>query len=121
MLGEIVRRADRLPVDERTVQRAITQMRSDLLPIAEDDAEWLQRIAETHEVSLADIDRLPRLVTFLDSHLVLCYRNGEEWYDVHPLVREEVARIARARRLSAATPTEYPPEDGATSPSDAGA
>ncbi len=121
MLGEIIRRADRLPVDQRTVQRAITQMRSDLLPIAEDDAEWLQRIAETHEVSLADIDRLPRLVTFLDSHLVLCYRNGEEWYDVHPLVREEIARIARARHLGAAAPTESPPEDGAASPSDAGA
>jgi hypothetical protein len=94
MLGEIIRRADNLPVDERTVQRAITQMRSDLLPIAEDDALWLRRIAETHEVSLADIDRLPRLVTFLDSHLVLCYRNGDEWYDVHPLVREEVEHIA---------------------------
>jgi hypothetical protein len=97
MLGEIVRRADRLPVDAQTVQRAITQMRSDLLPIAEDDAVWLQRIAETHEVSLADIERLPRLVTFLDSHLVLCYRNGEEWYDVHPLVRDEVEHIASVR------------------------
>jgi hypothetical protein len=97
MLGEILRRADRLPVDQRTVQRAIMQMRSDLLPIAEDDAVWLQRIAETHEVSLADIERLPRLVTFLDSHLVLCYRNGEEWYDVHPLVREEVEQIVAVR------------------------
>lgn len=100
MLSEIVRRAEHLPVDDRTVQRAITQMRSDLLPIAEDDALWLQRIAQTHEVSLADITRLPRLVTFLDSHLVLCYRNGEEWYDVHPLVREEIASITQAARES---------------------
>jgi hypothetical protein len=121
MLAEIVLRADRLPVEEQTVQRAITQMRSDLLPIAEDDVEWLQRIAETHEVSLADIDRLPRLVTFLDSHLVLCYRNGEEWYDVHPLVREEIARIAQAQRRNAATPAMSPSGDGADSPSPAGA
>lgn len=95
LIGEIIRRADRLPVDDRIVERAITQTRGDMLPIAEDDARWLQRIAETHEVSLADIEHLPRLVTFLDSHLVLCYRNGEEWYDVHPLVREEVIEIAR--------------------------
>ncbi len=101
MLSEIVRRAEQLPVDDRTVQRAITQMRSDLLPIAEDDAAWLQRIAQTHEVSLADITRLPRLVTFLDSHLVLCYRNGEEWYDVHPLVREEIASITQAMGTTA--------------------
>jgi hypothetical protein len=94
-LAEIVVRADQLPVDERTVERAITQARSELLPIAEDDAVWLQRIADTHEVSLRDIERLPRLVTFMDSHLVLCYRNGEDWYDVHPLVREEVSKIAR--------------------------
>jgi hypothetical protein len=94
LLTEIVVRADRLPVDGRTVEHAITQMRSELLPIAEDDALWLKRIAETHDVSLAEIERLPRLVTFLDSHLVLCYRNGEDWYDVHPLVREEIASIA---------------------------
>lgn len=31
-----------------------------------------------------------------DTHLVLGYRNGEEWYDVHPLVAEEVARQAPA-------------------------
>jgi hypothetical protein len=101
MLAEIVRRADRLPVTELTVQRAIGQVRSELLPIALDDVRWLQRIADTHDASLDDISRLPRLVTFLDSHLVLCYRNGEEWYDVHPLVREEVARLAAAHAASA--------------------
>lgn len=118
-LAEIIRRADQLPVDRQTVERAITQTRSELLPIAEDDAVWLQRIAETHEVSLRDIDRLPRLVTFLDSHLVLCYRNGEDWYDVHPLVRDEVARIAAnaALRTMARSAAEADPptgEDAAT-------
>lgn len=96
MLSEILRRADRLPVSDDTVHRAITQVKTELLPIADDDALWLQRIADTRDVSLADIARLPRLVTFLDSHLVLCYRNGEEWYDVHPLVREEIAHLSRA-------------------------
>jgi hypothetical protein len=94
MLSEIVRRANRLPVDDQTVQRAITQIKSELLPIAIEDARWLQRIAETYDAALEEIARLPRLVTFLDSHLVLCYRNGDEWYDVHPLVRDEVAQFA---------------------------
>jgi hypothetical protein len=94
MLSEIVRRADRLPVNKLTVQRALAQMKSEMLPIALDDARWMQRIAKTHDASLLEISKLPRLVTFLDSHLVLCYRNGEEWYDVHPLIRDEISFLA---------------------------
>jgi hypothetical protein len=30
---------------------------------------------------------------FLDSHLVLFLTNGKQWYDVHPLIREEVQNI----------------------------
>lgn len=114
MLSEILRRADSLPIDERTIQRAITQVKSELLPIADDDATWLQRIAETHEVSLADIERLPRLVTFLDSLLVLCYRNGDEWYDVHPLVRQEIAQISQSSIGSDGGGSEVVAEGGGT-------
>ena len=28
------------------------------------------------------------------SHLVLCYQNGEGWFEVHPLVRDHVRRRA---------------------------
>jgi len=35
---------------------------------------------------------------FLDTHMVLCYRNGHEWYDVHPLIAEIVERQAERRR-----------------------
>jgi hypothetical protein len=101
VLSEIVRRANRLPVDAPTVQRAITQVKSELLPIAIEDARWLQRIAETNDASLEEIERLPRFVTFLDSLLVLCYRSdGEDWYDVHPLVRDEVRELAASPRAA---------------------
>jgi hypothetical protein len=33
---------------------------------------------------------LPTLAHFLDNRLVLNYRNGSDWYDVHPLLRELV-------------------------------
>lgn len=104
-----MRRASRLPVDGQTVQRAITQIKSELLPIAIEDARWLQRIAETHDAALDEIERLLRLVTFLDSHLVLCYRNGDEWHDVHPLVRDEVRALA-ASAAGATTASEADPE-----------
>lgn len=91
MVQEVIVRADRLPVDERTIERAIVQIQSELLPIPDDDARWLHRIAQTNEASLPEMARLPRLSTLLDTHLVLCYSNGEEWYDVHPLIRERIA------------------------------
>jgi len=36
-----------------------------------------------------------RLSRFLDTHLVLYLTNGEDWYDVHPLIRDEVCALAK--------------------------
>lgn len=96
ILAEIVRRASALPVEDRTVDDAINQIRNEFLPIADDDAQWLATIAATHSASLQDVSRLPAFARFLDTHLVLCYRNGHEWYDTHPLVREHVTAQAAA-------------------------
>lgn len=76
------------------------QMRTELLPIADNDARWLARVAETHEASLVDVARSKDLARFLDTHTVLCYRNGEEWYDVHPLIKDIVLR--QVQQLDAA-------------------
>jgi hypothetical protein len=102
ILAEIVRRAGQLPVGEEIIERAIEQIRSESLPIPDSDARWLARIVETHEASLESIGNLATFARFLDTHVVLCYRNGTEWYDVHPLIREEVVR--QAARLSADRP-----------------
>ena len=101
LLAEVLLRARTLPVPERTVEAAISQVRTEFLPIPDNDALWLARIADSHQVVLEDLAALPSLARFFDTHLVLCYRNGEEWYDVHPLVREHVraqAEYVRQRR-----------------------
>jgi hypothetical protein len=105
LLAEILRRADRLPVLENTVNAAINQVRTEFLPIADADAVWLARIAKTHEAGLQDIAQLPNFARFLDTHLALCYRNGKEWYDVHPLIYDHVIKQAAdaAPRLSPPT------------------
>lgn len=90
ILADVLRRATALPVADDIVDRALAAGRNELLPIAEEDARWLARIAADHDVALPEIGSLPSLARFLDTHLVLCYRNGEEWYDVHPLIREVV-------------------------------
>jgi hypothetical protein len=90
ILADVVRRATTLPAGSDVVDRALATARNESLPIADDDARWLARIADQHEVALPDVGHLADLARFLDTHLVLCYRNGREWYDVHPLIRDTV-------------------------------
>lgn len=98
LFAEIIRRADRLPVPRSVVNAAIQQIRSEFLPIPDDDAVWLERIASSHTTALKNNDRLHDLARYFDSHLALSYRNGEDWYDVHPLVREVVQKQAADAR-----------------------
>jgi hypothetical protein len=101
MMQDLVRRLrqrDVLPATDLLVTETIEAATREMLPIADEDAKWLLRINENHEFPLPSIEQLPRLSRFLDTHVVLCYRNGKEWFDVHPLIlddmRRQVARLA---------------------------
>jgi hypothetical protein len=98
LLREIVLRADGLPVDANLIDRSIIEVRSHFLPIAVEDARWLHKIAMERATPLRtdSPEEVARLTKFLDTHVVLYLRNGEEWYDVHPLLRDEVERIVAA-------------------------
>lgn len=103
LLREAVLRAESLPVSEAVIENAITAVRGNFLPIAVDDARWLDQIGSIRGAALPttgekDVNRLTR---FLDTHFVLYFANGDEWYDIHPLIREEVASIVQ--REAAAT------------------
>ncbi len=98
LFPEIVLMIDELPATQKTFDRAIAEVRSSFLPIAVDDAVWLDRITRERASPLPtgtdqDISRLTR---FLDSRIILYLRNGEDWHDIHPMVRDEVSRIAAA-------------------------
>lgn len=94
LFAEIIRRADTLPVPAHTIASAVDQVRSEFLPISDSDAEWLDLISIRHDTALRDHSKVHDLARLLDTHLALCYRNGMEWYDVHPLVREVVKKQA---------------------------
>lgn len=67
-----------LPFDDTVIDSAESHLRRDMLPIADEDATWLRRIAISKSPELASIAELPRLARFFDTHLVLNYRNGED-------------------------------------------
>jgi hypothetical protein len=85
-----VRDDSQLPLSPAAVKQAEDAARSEMLPIPADHLGWLKRITQTHDTCLETDDKLPTLAHFLDNRLVLNYRNGSNWYDVHPLLREVV-------------------------------
>lgn len=80
-------------VDEAVLAMVKNQLKKELTPIAADDAQWLARVHATKDTSLATISELPRLARFLDSNLMMNYLNGEPWYDIHPLIIDEINKL----------------------------
>ena len=103
LLRETLLRAKALPVDDATVDRAIVRVRSNFLPISIADAQWLAEIERERATLLKTTDaaEIQRLTRFLDTHVVLYLKNGDEWYDVHPLVRNEVKLIVERANAAA--------------------
>ena len=79
---------------EDAVTLAIDLVRRHFLPISIQDARWLCRVADSHDISLPDGQQLVGLARLFDQQLILCYANGEEWYNTHPLVLAHVRQIA---------------------------
>ena len=109
LFREALLRTKSLPVTEDVINLATTSFRSTFLPIAIDDAQWLDKIGKLRTTSLPSVktEDVTRLTRFLDTHFVLYLTNGEEWYDIHPLIRDEVAAIVQrhGELKSSATPS----------------
>ena len=91
-----VRDGAQLPLDAAAVAHSENAARADMLPIPADHLAWLKDITTSHEFCLPSDAQLPVLSQFLDNRLVMVYRNGSDWYDVHPLLREVVDRFGIA-------------------------
>jgi hypothetical protein len=106
LLREAILRADTWPVTDELLERALVEVRGDYLPIAIEDAIWLANIEELRDCVLptGDSDDISRLTRFLDTHFVLYLKNGKEWYDIHPLIRGEVAAIVKRHNENNAQP-----------------
>lgn len=73
-------------VQEEMLDRAIMQLINEFQPIPEQDKKQLQRIHQSKQHALDDMDDLPTLTRFLDANMIMNYVNGEPWYDVHPVL-----------------------------------
>jgi predicted ATPase len=117
LLHEVIRHAPALPASPQVVDDELEQMRTGLLSLVEQDVESLARIAQTHDLPLERKKIVYDVSRWEDANLVLQYRNGREWYDIHPLIRDVV--LQRVRELSApaeASPSAEPAPASPRSP-----
>lgn len=80
------------PAPEAAIEQCKKLRRNQFGPIPAEHMQWLARVVETHGHGLLTAQELGTLAQLLDGKLVLQYRNGENWYDAHPLLWEQVTR-----------------------------
>ncbi|TKD03833.1 P-loop NTPase fold protein [Polyangium fumosum] len=96
MVREVLWSAPAFPVDPETIRQIIDRTAEGyVMAIRDNHADLLSEIARTHELPHGDDGRVAVFGRLLQLYLVLAYRNGKPWYDLHPLVRD--APIVKAR------------------------
>ncbi len=89
MLIEAIHLAKR-GVRPDAAERVIAVAKRAYMPLYKDEIAVLKRVAETRDLRDINVTEQDHILRFLDAGLVLCYMNDDFWYDVHPLVREDV-------------------------------
>jgi hypothetical protein len=85
-------------VNQNMVQAVINDARNQLLPISEDVRSWLAEIHRNKDAVLATHPDILELARLLNGKFVMNYRNGDDWYDVNPLLVDEVLKTPPAVR-----------------------
>lgn len=80
-----------LPVGMHEVERAI-QRHAAHRPLLKESFELLRDVERVGDLTRVDVDRQSGFAQAMDQHLLLCYWNGEFWYDTHPLIEAQLER-----------------------------
>jgi hypothetical protein len=100
MTREVLVRGEEFPVKPATVKRVIEDLaREYAVVVRGTHVPMLKEVAGSHALPQADAAEVAAFGRLLEKWLVLAYRDEEEWYDLHPLVRRsplvEAALAAR--------------------------
>jgi hypothetical protein len=81
-----------LPVAKKPAQdlvKRVIEVHTELFeaPLNQDNLQLLVEVGHSHKISGHSREDLHRLAELFDHHFVLSYRNGQTWFDLHPLVR----------------------------------
>jgi hypothetical protein len=88
MTREVLVRSEQFPAPRATVDRVIADLaREYAVVVRGTHVPMLAQVARTHAMPQADATEVAAFGRLLEKWLVLAYRDEDEWYDVHPLVR----------------------------------
>lgn len=76
-----------LPLPDKVIANAESALRNDM-PLSGDDKNRLKKIQEKHQGEWDNLDDLPNFARLIEGKYILNYRNGDNWFDVHPLLRK---------------------------------
>jgi hypothetical protein len=96
MVRTVLQSTEGFPIQAASAERVIGDLgRAYADTILGTYADVLARVAETHELPAETSEELSLFGYLFERWLILAYRNGQEWYDLRPLVRR--ASKVRAR------------------------
>ena len=104
-----------LPVDAALLDSVYANWRAPYLPLAVDTAERLAAVHATKQPLIPTENEWFVVMGDLAQKRMLLYRNGEVWYDVHPLLRDAVAAAAAKATEQAAAMAAMPGAPSAAS------
>lgn len=91
ILEEVLRRP-RHPLTLAETESLVDSMRTEYEWYTKKDAAILWEVQESREIYPADDEEIPLYTKLLDLGLILTYRNGREWADVHPMAKPSLRR-----------------------------
>ncbi|MCP4655216.1 MAG: AAA family ATPase [bacterium] len=95
-----------VPSDE-DVERAVQPYRERMeMAIWSDRVPLLDHVVQKGTVKGIPRDQYGVLADLMDGNIILCYRDGQGWYEIHPLVRDRVRELTD--ELAADGPGERP-------------
>ncbi len=87
------------PARPEDAERVIERLAQDYgMTLYGTELDVLLHVANKHELPRDSSEELVKFVRLLDRWLVLAYRNGKEWYDVHPMARRDPRVAERLKK-----------------------
>ncbi len=88
MMREVLVRGDTFPVAPKVVSRVIDDLAREYAVIVRGThVPMLRALAGAHRMPQGDSSEVAAFGRLLEKWLVLAYRDDDEWYDLHPLVK----------------------------------
>jgi energy-coupling factor transporter ATP-binding protein EcfA2 len=76
-----------LPVSKDHVGDALNGVAHGFSSVTREQADFLRRVTDKEGMPEPTDDEVQLMARLMDTHMLLCHKNGHDWYEVHPLAR----------------------------------